>query len=50
MAEQSYLAWTAVNVTDLITEGTIIEIRVIARRNRAPRALKSLPGHEQKCR
>jgi len=27
-----YPAWTAVGVTELITEGTIIEIRVIARR------------------
>ena len=27
-----YPAWTAIGVTELITEGTIIEIRVIARR------------------
>ena len=28
-----YPAWTAIGVTELITEGTIIEIRVIARRS-----------------
>lgn len=27
-----YPAWTAIGVTELITEGTLIEIRVIARR------------------
>ena len=29
---EPYPAWTAIGVTELITEGTIIEIRVIARR------------------
>ena len=28
-----YPAWSAIGVTELITEGTLIEIRVIARRN-----------------
>jgi enamine deaminase RidA (YjgF/YER057c/UK114 family) len=28
-----YPAWTAIGVSDLITEGTILEIRVIARRS-----------------
>jgi enamine deaminase RidA (YjgF/YER057c/UK114 family) len=28
-----YPAWTAIGVTELITEGTIIEIRVIAKRS-----------------
>jgi len=26
-----YPAWTAIGVTELITEGTIVEVRVIAR-------------------
>ena len=30
---EPYPAWTAIGVTELITEGTIIEIRVIARRS-----------------
>jgi enamine deaminase RidA (YjgF/YER057c/UK114 family) len=28
-----YPAWTAIGVTDLITEGTLVEIRIIARRS-----------------
>jgi enamine deaminase RidA (YjgF/YER057c/UK114 family) len=27
-----YPAWTAIGVTELITEGTLLEIRVIAKR------------------
>ena len=29
-----YPAWTAIGVTELITEGTLVEVRVIARRRR----------------
>ena len=29
-----YPAWTAIGVSELITEGTIVEIRLIARRGR----------------
>ena len=29
---EPYPAWTAIGVTELITEGTLVEIRVIARR------------------
>jgi enamine deaminase RidA (YjgF/YER057c/UK114 family) len=33
--EAPYPAWTAIGVSELITEGTLIEIRVIARRRSA---------------
>lgn len=33
-----YPAWTAIGVSELITEGTIVEIRVIARRSRNDKA------------
>jgi enamine deaminase RidA (YjgF/YER057c/UK114 family) len=33
-----YPAWTAIGVSELITEGTIVEIRVIARRSKAASA------------
>lgn len=30
---EPYPAWTAIGVTELITEGTLVEIRVIAKRS-----------------
>jgi enamine deaminase RidA (YjgF/YER057c/UK114 family) len=33
MTSTPYPAWTAIGVTELITKGTIVEIRVIAQRS-----------------
>jgi enamine deaminase RidA (YjgF/YER057c/UK114 family) len=33
---EPYPAWTAIGVSELITPGTLLEVRAIAKRNRAP--------------
>lgn len=33
---EPYPAWSAIGVTELITEGTLVEIRIIARRRQLP--------------
>jgi enamine deaminase RidA (YjgF/YER057c/UK114 family) len=40
-----YPAWSAIGTTELITEGTLAEIRVICLRQRPSR--RSAPGHER---
>ncbi len=40
---QPYPAWSAIGVSELITEGTLIEIRVIAKRSKRAAPDESLP-------